>query len=325
MFYRNDNMLLRIAQADAFALAYEFVKDSDAPGLKESLLNFERYHQHPKYHKLAAGCYSDDTQMSLAVAEYLIKAHTDPAYIHDRVQGIDALNEQFTCEDFARYFYEAFKRDPRDGYSRGFQKILEESQSTKHMLTLIKPESNKNGAAMRAVPIGAMYDPHDVVSVAATQAKVTHDTYGGINSAVIVALMSHFGLHDRREFIEFKEWGLQYCPALEHFTRPWVGPVVGSKEASDPTGLGIGMNTAWAVHTLLCEESSLMGMMRRTIEWGGDTDSLAAIAWGIGSARLQNEELPQFLERDLEATGNPKFGPAYLKELGRRLMDAYDV
>lgn len=116
-------------------------------------------------------------------------------------------------------------------------------------------------------------------------------------------------------------WGTQYCPAFEHFREPWVGPV--QENSKDGKGLGVGLNTAWAVHTLLTTETSLMEILKRTIEWGGDTDSVGAIAWGIASCRHQDEQLPEFFERDLELGRNPAYGPAYLKELGRQLMDAY--
>lgn len=59
-------------------------------------------------------------------------------------------------------------------------------------------------------------------------------------------------------------------------------------------------------------------MMRRLIDWGGDTDSVAAIAWGIASCRFPDEVLPEFLARDLEPGG--AFGVGFLRGLGERLM-----
>ena len=77
MRWRNDNMLLRIGQADAYAMACEYVKESDSELLKKELLKFEKYHRHPTYHKLPAGTYTDDTQMSVSVAETLISSNFD--------------------------------------------------------------------------------------------------------------------------------------------------------------------------------------------------------------------------------------------------------
>lgn len=64
-----------------------------------------------------------------------------------------------------------------------------------------------------------------------------------------------------------------------------------------------------------------MAIMRRLLEWGGDTDSVAAIAWGIASSRYQDEVLPEFMERDLEP--GSEYGVAFLKGLGVQLMAKY--
>jgi ADP-ribosylglycohydrolase len=62
--------------------------------------------------------------------------------------------------------------------------------------------------------------------------------------------------------------------------------------------------------------------MSRVASWGGDTDSVAAIAWGIASARYPDEVLPQFLEIDFEA-GRGNYGAQFLKDLGEQLMCKY--
>lgn len=308
-------MLLRIAQADAFAAAVEYVKREEHKDLFEAVERFDSYKQHPRHKGLKAGCYTDDTQMSIAVARSLIDSAITWIFR-------DNEDECLTHEAFAEQFFQTFKRDPRDGYSRGFQKILEKAKDSVHLRSLIVPDSTKNGAAMRSVPLGVLRDPKRVIEVAGTQAGVTHQTWAGINSSAAVALMSHFALHDRRGFNCMYDWCVQWLPAFEFFKKPWDGPV-GIKDDNRSTTLGVGMCTAHAVHTLLVQEKSLMGILRKTIEWGGDTDSVASIAWGIASCRYQDELLPEFLERDLEAKGNLKYGPTFLKDLGKQLMEAY--
>lgn len=307
MLKANDNMLLRIAQGDAYGMAYEYVDDTKAPGLREQLLKFEGYCSHPTYHKLPAGTYTDDTQMSIAVSE---------ALLFNKNGDCDDLS----AENFMDRFFVTFKRDPRNGYSRQFQRILEESRTLFEFKTKLVPCSDANGAAMRSVPLGVLKDPQEVVRVAQLQAACTHAN-GGIEASVAVALMSHFALHDPREFSDFLSWGIPYCPAMEPFREAWVGRV---KARGAPGDLGVGMNTAWAVHTLLVQQQSLKGIACQTIEWGGDTDSVLAIAWGIASCRMQDEVLPTFLEDDLEKLNASKYGPQFLKDLGRHLMAAYD-
>lgn len=307
MHWRNDNMLLRIGQADAYALAYEYVKDKNSLELKEELLKFECYHQHPSYHKMLPGCYSDDCQMSISVAEALIDSHN--------CVGV-------TQERFIKYWFDGFKRDERDGYSRNFQAILERAQTPKELLSLIKPDSTKNGAAMRSVPLGVISDVMALKAVAMRQASTTHNTTEGIQSSILIALMSHFALYDHREFSEMTEWLVTHLPIAQYFREAWVGPVQ-SRCPHSPYDVGI--NTAWAVHTLLTTQTSLLGIMKQVLEWGGDTDSVASIAWGIASARHQDEVLPEFFERDLEQHTSGKYGARFLKNLGHELMNAYDV
>jgi ADP-ribosylglycohydrolase len=308
MKHRNDNFLLRIAQGDAYAMAVEYVKREKHPELYAEALKFERFLQHPTHKKLKPGMYTDDTQMSIANIELLLNTSLSP--------------EKRGADDFRRHFFDVFKRDERDGYSRGFQKLLEECQTVAELKEKIVPNSDKNGAAMRSVPFGVIADPRYAIDLAMTQARVTHDTPQGIASAASVAIMSHFTIHTDLPFEEMTGWCEQYVPsAFAEFWHDWDGPVQGNK--NDPADLGVGMNTVWAVCTLLRREKSLMGILQKTIEWGGDTDSVAAIAWGIASARYQDEQLPEFLERDLEL--GRKYGAAFLKDLGKQLMETYDL
>jgi ADP-ribosylglycohydrolase len=81
----------------------------------------------------------------------------------------------------------------------------------------------------------------------------------------------------------------------------------------------VAITTVHAVTDVIVREKSLMGMLGRVIRWGGDTDSVAVIAWGIASARFRGEKLPEFLERDLEG-GNATTGADYLRQTGAALM-----
>jgi len=298
---KNANMLLRIAQADAFALAFEFVKEQEHPDLKKKLIKFDKFCKNPRYKSLKPGFYSDDTQMSIAVAETLMFS-SDPS-----------------SDCFLEHFFNAFKRDERDGYSRGLQKIFEASGSVEEFKHAIVPLSNKNGAAMRAVPIGARPDISEVLSLSEKSAICTHNTPGGIISSKFVSALSHFSLFTDFRFSDFESWFAAETSSTfpKYVYEPWSGFVC--SDHKDEHDLGLGINTVKAVYTLLCEKESLHDIMKQIIEWGGDTDSVAAIAWGIASARYQDEILPEFLERDLEKDG--KFGVEFLKNMGKLLMD----
>jgi len=290
MLHPNPKMLLRIAQGDAFGMACEF----RTANLKAAL-EFDQYTRHPEWGP-EAGHYTDDTQMSIAITERLI-GRRPPKY---------ARPGDLTKEAFAEAFVQAYKRDPRPGYAVKFQAFLDSVSSGAEFLLKINPESDKNGAAMRSVPLGVILHEPNLLEVAATQASLTHNTEGGITSSQMVALASRFALYESAPLTEI----FDYIGDWLHLNNlRWEGgPVVGPN---------LGMLTARAAITLVIGEPNLLSIAKKAISWGGDTDSVLAIAWGIASARKDGAELPDFLHRDLE---NGPYGRDYLTGLGENLM-----
>src|SRR5271166_254839 len=116
-------MLLRIAQGDALGMATEYL-DLELPEhqhAKSEALKLERYVKHPKW-DIPAGHYTDDTQMSCAVAKTLL--------LHDfALPEVPASPGRSTWDAewekivemrraFAGNFVSCFKEDPRPGYSK---------------------------------------------------------------------------------------------------------------------------------------------------------------------------------------------------------------
>ena len=301
MQHRNPGMLLRIAMADACAMAVEY---NDA--LLAECLKFQGYLAHPT-HGLLPGDYTDDTEMSIANTKVLIQ--------HSR---------HFTPLMFAEAYVNEFQLGGRrKGYSRAFQNILERVSTGEELLATVKGDSTKNGAAMRAVPFGVLPIIEPMLELATMQACITHDTHEGRFSARAVALMSHFALYTDLHFSCIGDYCLRRLPPEDArcfgyvFSQPWPGTPV-----KEYPWASVAITTVHAVADVLAREQSLMDILKRVIIWGGDTDSVAAIAWGIASARYQDERLPAFFERDLEAR-NPFSCAAYLRVLGEQLMDKY--
>jgi len=291
MLNRNNDLLLRIAQGDAYGAGFEYVQRSNQAHWAQHQL--DRYVRHPTHN--CCGVYTDDAQMSIAVAEVLLG---DPP---------------FTRGMFADAFVRCFKRDQRDGYARGFQAFLESIRSGEEFLGRIRPHSDKNGAAMRAVPIGVLPTTDEVLAVAALQAKLTHDTPDGIFSAQAVALMSHFALWRQDPMSALPDFMWSHLPGTDLRGR-WQGEVRSGR------GMSVAMATTRAVADLVTHAQSTADVLRRAIDFGGDTDSVAAIAVGIVSSRFR-DALPEFLERDLEP--GSAYGVAFLHDLGHRLMERY--
>ncbi len=106
-----DGMLLELAIGDAYGAGFEYA-DSE---LVERFNDLSSYRQHPR-HQIKPGCYTDDTQMSLAIAETLV------------------AGEPWTPDVLAHRFVTAFKRDQREGYAGRFYQFLLQVQDGQQFL-----------------------------------------------------------------------------------------------------------------------------------------------------------------------------------------------
>jgi ADP-ribosylglycohydrolase len=164
-------MLVELAIGDAYGAGFEYAT-ADVVARHNDLSGYVR---HPK-HAIRPGCYTDDTQMSIAVAEAVVSG------------------EPWTREALAERFVTAFKRDPREGCAGRFHAFLCEVRDPAEFLARIRPDSDKSGAAMRAAPIGVFRPAAEVIRRCSLQAAITHDTPDSIAAAVAAALMTHYFL-----------------------------------------------------------------------------------------------------------------------------------
>lgn len=269
-------MLLEIAIGDAYGAGFEFAPQE----FVEKNNTMKRYLPHAMG-SLQAGQYTDDTQMSLAIAELILD---DVAWTHKRV---------------ADKFVEVFHRDPRKGYAKGFQALLESVDTGSELIDKIRPNSFRNGAAMRSVPLGVFEDVDELLNKARIQAEVTHNTPMGILSSQAVAIASHVWFH--------KNGCIQHCYDLliQHlglqFNLNWKGRVECDA-----------YQTVCAVLTELhLGHKNRKELLQKCVSFGGDTDSVAAITNGI-SGDTFDHEVDSFLYQDLE---NGKYGRDYLEEI----------
>ncbi len=311
MIYANPNMLLNMAKADAYAAGFEFVKVDDYAEFLRQYHTLENYIPHPSGY-LSAGVYTDDTQMSVAMSEVLM----DDKFLSSFYIGAKPSPQELCAEAFVR----VFKRDPRHGYTNAFYQILTECQTGADLLAKVRGDSVKNGACMRAVPLGVLEEPI-LTLFAELQAQTTHNTEIGRLSSSLIAQLSSMAMYTDHPFAEFS-WRMHYplrypneqMPYTYHefgemLEKPWEGPVPAE-----------GIATVHAVYTLLATCNTLKEVLDGAIRFGGDTDSVAAIAVGIASARMP-DDLPPFLEEQFEVGG--EYGVEYLKQLGSNLMYHY--
>lgn len=193
-------VLVELAIGDAYGAGFEYA-DRAFVARHNTL---QDYVQHPTHSGILPGAYTDDTQMTLAIAELLIS------------------DLGWTPEHLAEGFVQAFHRDPREGYAGRFHQFLQGVHTGQEFLRAIRPDSDKSGAAMRAAPIGLLPTPADVMRLAEVQARVTHDTPDGVASAQAAALAVHYCHHNLGPVSKVAEWVDRLLPS-GGWARQWRG------------------------------------------------------------------------------------------------------
>lgn len=277
-------MLYEIAIGDAYGSGFEFCPRAKIVRANDGL----HYEAHEK--GIPPGRYTDDTQMSVAVAELLLRAD-EP--------GGDA---------FADAFLATYRRDPRPGYASHFALLLEASTSGAELRRRLAPGSRRNGAAMRSVPLALIRDVERLERIAHAQATVTHDSAEGRLSSFVVGLMGHALLHERAPLA-----------ALPHIVEARTGFVL----RADWQGVVAcdAIETLHAVNTVLQRQRGMAALLRECVEFGGDVDSVGAIALGLASLSAEvASDIPAPLHDGLE---DGPCGRSWLRALDERLAERF--
>lgn len=275
-------MLVELAIGDAYGAGFEYVNRQ----LIRQFNDLSRYVRHPR-HSIRPGCYTDDAQMSIAIAELL------------------ASGAEWTPLNIATKFVECFKRDRREGYSGMFYEFLRKIKSGEEFLGQIRPDSDKSGAAMRAGPLGVLSTIAEVLEKCRIQAAVTHNTPDGINAACAAALMPHYFIYTSGKPCDLGQFIEAHVPGK--WADPWrdqVGPK--------------GWMSVKAAISAVQQNHRLTDLLRACIEYSGDVDTVATIALAAASCSSDYEQnLPDVLVYTLE---NGQYGRDYLTGLDTRLM-----
>jgi ADP-ribosyl-[dinitrogen reductase] hydrolase len=280
-------VLVELAVGDAYGAGFEYAE----PGFVAAHNTLQGYVQHPTHSGILPGAYTDDTQMTIAVAEHLISG------------------EPWTRELLADRFVTAFHRDRREGYAGGFYRLLSGVQDGAELLSRIEPWSDKSGAAMRASPVGLLPTVGDVLHHTAIQARITHDTPAGIEAAQAAALAVHYCHFDLGPLSELGAWIDRQLQSDGGWSRPWRGKV-GAQ----------GWMSVRAALTAMTSSDRLSEILRTCVAFTGDVDTVATVALAAASRSLQVvQDLPNVLRRDLE---DGPYGRGFLWQLDARLLSA---
>ncbi len=276
-------MILEGAIGDAYGAGFEFAKYEKIK-LKNTITKYEA---HPLFNEIN-GKYTDDTQMAIGISELLIE------------------EQEWTPLKIASKFVDVFKRDPRRGYAKSFYDFLFNVVDGQEFLNTIIGKSERNGAAMRSYPIGVLYNEEEVINKCNMQSMITHNTDQGIISAQAIALMNHYFIYEKGRKSNLPE----YLSDIQKYN--WNGNWKGEVRCD-------AIETVEAVLTIILREISLKEMLRKSVDFGGDVDTIASLTLAIGSNCKEVEnDLPNWLYKELE---NRKYGHDYIKNLDRSILN----
>ena len=278
-------MLLEMAIADAYGAGFEFKSYE----LIKKYNTAQGYVNHSGS-RLPLGHYTDDTQMALALSELMLS------------------DKKWTPENIAQSFVDCFHRDPRKGYARGFYHFLKQTHSGKEFIQNIRPHSEKSGGAMRSAPLGFFPNIQEVIEKTTIQAKLTHNTKNGITSSLAVALASHYFIYNlgtKKDLPQFLS---------SHISGDWKTPWTGQVSIQ-------GMDCAKGAISAILASNTFSSLLIRCIDYTGDTDTVACIAFGIASHCQEIEnDWSDILFNGLE---NGEFGRDYLQGIDEALNSKF--
>ena len=281
---QNLRLLSHGAIGDSYGFCFEFV-DPKFVARNNDL----SYHQHPEFSDVLPGVYSDDTQMQLALAELIVSGSDWSPII------------------VANHFVEVYKRDPRPGYAKRFRALLDEVKNGSELLARINPESERNGAAMRAPIIGLFPDLDEVKYLAELQASLTHNTKGGVDSSIAAALMCHYFKYTSDDKKGLPNFLSNHLPDYD-WSGNWQGRV--------PVH---GISTVQAALSAILSSDSLSEILKACIAFTGDVDSVATIACSSCSVSDSIQlDIPESLWSGMEST---RFGLDYLQKMDAKVWE----
>jgi len=265
--------------------------------------------------------YTDDTDMTLALAESIIQCG------------------QIDPEDIAKQF--SLTCDLTRGYAIGTIKAVQGLRAGLkwHQVSRIVFENGSfgNGAAMRTSPVGLFYH-HDLDSLkeaAIQQANITHIHPLGQCGAVMQACSVGLAvIQNPKEFFKKEEvivhlrevlWSgpVEYIKALNKTEEMLSqGKKLQAREVVQSLGNGVEahLSVPSACYIALTYSPDFCDAIRAAISLGGDTDTIAGMVGAIVGAHVGEKGLPlEWLEQLEEG---PR-GRSFVRSLADRLFETW--
>jgi len=242
--------------------------------------------------------YTDDTHMTIGVAESLIES-----------RGFDG-------EHMAQTFIKNYDAEPWRGYGPGppriFRMIKDGEAWYSAANRLYRGGSFGNGSAMRVAPVGLLYSRNleKLREIAYQSSSITHShelaREGAALQACAVALAVNTPSHgdiDKEAFLSKLQNFIQNQLYQEKLAR--IGELLGEQDKAKVIAvLGNGIeapkSVPTAIYCFLMQPQSYEDTVIYAISLGGDTDTIAAMAGAISGAYLGIEAIPPEWQAKLE-------------------------
>lgn len=284
------NVLLGTAVGDALGMPFESMLANN-----KELTGWDgKSYGGSIYHQLGPGQYTDDTQMSLMVAESLIEKN-----------GFDP-------EDLSKRYVDWIESGRARGYGRTTLIAINNLKGGVHWSNSGVPMSYGNGTAMRAAPFGVYFrnDLYSLINIVKMDSAITHASPEAEAGALTVALSVYHivnGDLDKASLLE------KICPHLPDSsvkkTLENLNVMVNS--AATPADilkiLGTRADvrqTVPAVMYCYLKFNNFHDAVTAAIRAGGDTDTTAAIVGAMFGCRDGIDGIPVDLVSTVEDKSN---------------------
>ncbi|HEY1958339.1 MAG TPA: ADP-ribosylglycohydrolase family protein [Polyangiaceae bacterium] len=312
-----EGSILGLAIGDALGFPAEFRRREQilAAFGEEGLVDFVALHDPrwpPRPHIASkahpAGTFSDDTQMTIALAEALLEADDD----------LDAQMNAIARRFVAWSSSDDNDRAPGNACMTGCHALARGVPWREAGVA----DSKGCGSAMRVAPIGLLWhdDLERVLAVARAQAVLTHRHDAGVEGAAAAALLVALAMQDRTPEEMYEAVARECSPRSRDFAACWSKlPAMRDappEHALSARGLGEGWlaeeAVASAFYCVWRTPDDFARVVTTAATTDGDSDSLACIAGSIAGARLGSDAIPEKWRRGVE-------GADALVDLARRI------
>ncbi len=260
------------------------------------------------------GCYTDDTEMALALAHSILQNN-----------GVDAEH----CAGSYAHFY-----NPWRGYGAGAHAVLNalkqggDYKKTGYMM--FEDGSFGNGGAMRIAPVGLVYhnkDDETLKKAVSDAVQCTHVHPEGVDGALVQAKAAAIltNINDAADFnpATFLET-LGRISAVDIMKKKilYLEDVL-KKDIDDETAVGFLGNGIRASEAVACAllaavkyHSTPEEAVIKSVNFGGDTDTIGAMTGALMGALHGKEWIPPRWTDNME---NKEFGRDYIIKLASDL------